>query len=195
MTSFIKTRTLKTVFSLSLIALLFSSCTEESRYDFKGQLTNQLEMSWKAGEDAKDFVVMQEDIRSGVKQELQAQREEHPGAALTSVKVNSIFMISDDITDFSYLDKLELYLVAADPTDVAELPASPKGVLIGTLDASLTQQSSVQIEPTSTELLEQLAGSGDYDLYLSGKTNDKISQVSQDRLADVKITFDIAIEE
>lgn len=195
MTSFIKTRTLKTVFSLSLIVLLFSSCTEESRYDFKGQLTNQLEMSWKAGEDAKDFVVMQEDIRSGVKQELQAQREEHPGAALTSVKVNSIFMISDDITDFSYLDKLELYLVAADPTDVAELPASPKGVLIGTLDAGLTQQSSVQIEPTSTELLEQLAGSGDYDLYLSGKTNDKISQVSQDRLADVKITFDIAIEE
>mgnify|MGYP000164770058 CR=1 FL=1 len=195
MTSILKINQLKTVFSFLLVALLFASCSEESHYDFKGQLTNQLEMNWKAGEGARDFIVKQEDIRSGVKQELQAQRDEYPGAKLTSVSVNSIFMISEDITDFSYLDELELYLVAANPTDVAEQPTNTEGVLIGKLDASLTSQSSVQITATSTELLEQLNDSGDYDLYLKGTTNDKMNQIVRDRLADIKITFDIAIEE
>lgn len=195
MTSFINNHILKTSLFLSLVALLFGSCAKESRYDFKGQLSNQIEMDWKAGEGPKEFVVKQEDIRSGLLQELAAQQEEHPRAELTSVTVHSVFMVSEDITDFSYLDALDLYLVATDPTDLGTSATEAKGLRIASMVSDSKNAPSLQLETVDVELLKELSDSGNYDLYLVGSTNSKIDDVAYDRLADIKITFDIAISE
>ena len=189
-------KSIHVITALMLVAgtALFTSCTNHDLYySYQGQLVNEHEdITWKVQEEPHSFIEVREDLNAGINAELARQREERAGAGVKSVKLASALIVSEDLSDFSYLDELELYLVAANPEDRAEQPAEPRGVLIATLNKDQTSQSYLNLQMTNNELWEELQNDH-YDLYFVGKANGQINQMVYDDIVDVELTFQIDI--
>lgn len=183
------------MFVALFVTLIVVGCSKPGNdYDFEGELMNKIEKAWSTNGADDAFLEVEHDVVSGVAQELARQQKRHPNAEVSSVKVNSISIISDEIVDFGYLDELSLYINKANPTDVGTKHTKPEGILIGTMQPDQTNQTYLHLEVKDTELKEELSGDGAYDLFLVGKTNDQFVNIDQDRLAEIKIGFLLRIE-
>lgn len=195
MPSTVKKTTFITIAALLFSTILTTSCTDQRYYDFKGQLSNELNLTWLAGNEAESFIMVEEDIKSGILDELEKQRIDYPGAVLTSVKVNSMQFIALDETSFDYLESLEMYLVASDGVDIATPPVEAQGILIGTLEKSDRSKSSFNLKASNNELLSQIIANGNYDLHVSVQANDKLKERLKDHPVEVTLHFDVSIQD